>query len=102
MMNYNRIEKIDLKQHNAISAIVFPNPLEGTSINLVLKGYQGKMLSIRLIGLNGNVVQQWKDILTNNSQNGYFLSLNAKPAPGLYVLQLQGNGFSKSVKLIVL
>lgn len=102
LMNYNRKEKIDLKQDNVVSAIVFPNPLEGTSINLVLKGYQGKMLSVRLIGLNGNVVQSWKDILTNNSQTGYFLNLNAKPAAGLYILHLQGNGFSKSLKLIVL
>ena len=113
-LNYYRIKQYDLDgkstasefrslkmfMENVNSAVsVFPNPAKST-INFMLHNFAGKNVVATLINNSGRVVhtETIKDI---QSDVRYTLQTRQQPAPGVYVLQLKGEGLTESIKVIV-
>lgn len=113
-LNYYRIKQYDLDgksttsefrslkmfMENVQSAVsVFPNPAKST-INFMLHDFAGKNVVATLINNSGKVVhtETIKDIQPDVR---YTLQTRQQPAPGMYVLQLKGDGLAESIKVIV-
>ena len=111
--NYYRLSQVDkdakstelgtkavtFKLSNDIAVNVYPNPVE-SEINLSLQNYQGAF-SVALNTVDGQILHQETRKATAG-QSIYQIQLKAKPAPGTYILNIQGEkGLAKSIKVIV-
>lgn len=109
-MNYYRIKQYNVDGSFTVSPVrslkmtgnnlpalkVYPNPSHG-EIGFVLQNYSGR-LTATLSTIGGRMVHQE----TFESAAGiHKLNLRTSPSPGLYVLQVKGEHFSQSVKVVV-
>ena len=77
---------------------VFPNPVRG-NINFTLSSYKGN-LTTTLTDLKGKIVH--KEIISAETNiSSYKLNLKNALAPGMYILQLKGEGLAASSKVVV-
>ncbi len=77
--------------------IVYPNPFLN-SLNVNLAGYNGKTFETYLTNAQGRVIFQ--ENLTAN-ENGISLQVNQVRQPGVYVLNVSGNGVNFIKQVIV-
>jgi hypothetical protein len=112
-MNYYRIRQYDLNGKSSVSDIrsikmfiennsllsVYPNPAKAV-INFSLQNYSGNNVIATLSNSNGRVIHQ-ETIKEMQANTKYTLNIKQQPAPGMYVLQLKGNGLSKTIKVVV-
>jgi hypothetical protein len=111
-MNYYRIKQYDrdgkvsvsdtrslkmILQNYSVS--VYPNPAR-SDINFILQNYPGSEVKATLSNVSGKIIHE-EVIQVNQSSNSYKLNLNRKPASGLYILQLKGEGLSENIKVVV-
>lgn len=86
-----------LDQKSDIS--IYPNPSNGTSINLSLTNFGEQQMFLELIDLQGRVLQkQTLKKIDGDRQEVFF---NKSLSSGIYVLQIKGDGVQASTKLIV-
>jgi hypothetical protein len=111
-MNYYRIKQFDTDGKYSISdtrslkmilekysVTVYPNPAR-SDINFILKNYSGTRITAILSTIGGKMIHE-ETIQVNQSGNTYKLNLARKPASGLYILQLKGEGLSENIKVFV-
>jgi hypothetical protein len=80
--------------------LVYPNPLNTTTINIRLSGIKTDKLSATLSSISGNLITS--EIINTNTGNGeYVMQLNQKPAPGIYTLKISGSQIERNIKLVV-
>ena len=111
-MNYYRIKQVDINGKSVTSDIrslkmfiensmvsVYPNPAKSV-INFMLNSNAGKNVVVTLTNNNGRVVhtETIKDMQPNVK---YTLNTRQQPVPGIYVLQLKGEGVAENIKVIV-
>ncbi len=67
---------------------IFPNPVSGNRLNVMLEGMQGEMMQLQVFDMNGRQLQ----LLTSEMENGPVeIQLPAAPA-GTYFLRVVNNG----------
>ncbi len=111
-INYYRIKQYDFDGKSKESEIkniemqvvkafvqVFPNPTKG-DISFTLNNFKNGSITAMLSDMKGSVVHK-EVIVVNSTINTYKLNLKNKPAPGMYILQLKGNGIEKSIHVLV-
>lgn len=111
-LSYYRIKQYDLNGKAYTSDIkslrmlmenaqvsVYPNPAKSV-INFTLRDYSGKNIVVTLTNNSGRIIHSEiiKDIQANAT---YTLNTKQQPAPGIYVLNLKGDGLSETIKVVV-
>jgi len=91
-----KIVKISNSIVNKIS--LFPNPTSST-FNLVLPGIIAKSVLVSIKSTSGNTISS-NNLFIIPGQNIYPISIK-KLSAGVYIVEVVGNGFSKSIKLII-
>ena len=101
--NYYRVLTTDLQGKQTVSSVVriwfgsvsakpsvYPNPIQGSQINLNTRGLSKGVYALQLIGMDGKIVMQRT---INLSGNGEMLTLEAGKAlsTGMYWLTITGN-----------
>jgi hypothetical protein len=79
---------------------VYPNPSAGQAIQLLLQGYTGESLTVRVADAVGRTVMA-QTIIPNNAQYSEPLALPQGLATGTYVLTLGGNSSLVQKRIIV-
>lgn len=75
---------------------VYPNPVTSSLIKIQVTGFDGDKLNVVLSTLNGKQIAS--EVINTKTGNGeYSFELSKKPAPGLYLLTING----KTIKLLV-
>lgn len=112
-VNYYRLKQYDFDGNFSLSEVrtlqfdgmsaqvitVSPNPSRG-AINFKLNKSMGSNVSALLIDMNGKVVyKETFNQLSANTLNK--LNFKQQPAPGIYILKLQGEGLSENVKVVI-
>ncbi|WP_017257665.1 T9SS type A sorting domain-containing protein [Pedobacter arcticus] len=77
---------------------VYPNPTFA-DINFSLNGYKGATVNASLINTQGQIVH--KESFSSNSTNSYKLNLSTKLSLGVYILKIEGEGFSSAKNVLV-
>ena len=111
--NYYRLKQYDIDggfNFSIIKYLVFsgrlntvvsvsPNPVANT-INFKISGRHAGNVQASLSNANGQVIYQqtFRNVLAGNINQ---LSLQSKPAAGIYILKLQAEGISESIKLVL-
>ena len=111
-INFYRIKQVDIDGKYTISDTrylkmvlqnysvkLYPNPVR-SDINVILQNYPGSQITAILSNVSGKIIHE-EIIQVNQSANSYKLNLKSKPAAGLYILQLKGEGLSESIKVVV-
>jgi hypothetical protein len=111
-LNFYRIKQVDADGKYSISGTrslkmvlqnylvkVYPNPVR-SEINFMLQNYPGHEITATLSNVSGKTLHE-EIIQVDQSATSYQLNLKNKPAPGLYILQLKGEGISESIKVVV-
>lgn len=83
-------------QQSAIEFTVYPNPANNYTL-LNINGIEGN-ISLRILDVNGKVIQSEQFHVTNNTVKQIKTSLFAK---GMYFVQLQNNNTTQIQKLII-
>jgi uncharacterized protein (TIGR02145 family) len=97
--NYG-VRAVNFNLDDVIAISAHPNPVDGNSVTINFAGYKGKTIAISLLNSIGMPVYR-ENINIAAGQSDYILSLNKKPAVGQYILNIQGEGLEKSLKLII-
>lgn len=110
--NYYRIKQYDLNGKSFISDVrslkmfidnslltVYPNPAKAV-INFILQDYTRNNVVATLSNNSGRLIHQ-ENIKEVQANVKYTLNMKQQPAPGIYILQLKGEGLSKTIKVIV-
>ncbi|MEP7107708.1 MAG: T9SS type A sorting domain-containing protein [Ferruginibacter sp.] len=110
--NYYVIKQFDLDGHFSLSEVkftkmpkaksiisVYPNPSR-TAINFSIVNSGASNVEAVLTNVNGSIVHHeiFKTVPANANIK---LNLLKKPAPGVYVLKLNADGLSESVKVVI-
>jgi uncharacterized protein YjdB len=82
-----------------VTISVYPNPVL-SDINIRLANYNGSRIAATLTDLNGRIVYE-EMITTQKGTTLYRLHHAKKPAKGLYILTVKGEGMVSSFKLLV-
>lgn len=112
-MNYYRIKQYDLDGKSTVSEVrslkfdagtnavvtVSPNPTKG-QVNFRLDNTSAKNVSLSLTNVNGKSVYR-RIMKTVDAGTTYKLDLQQQPAPGLYILNIQADGISESIKVVI-
>lgn len=112
-VNYYRLKQFDLDGKFSISDVrslrfgssqnvvvsISPNPVRDV-VNFKLSGRAATNVMAIFSDANGKVIHQQK---FTNLQDGTLnqLNLRQKPMAGMYILKLQGEGMSESIKVVV-
>ena len=109
--NYYRIKQVDTDgsgMESDIRAITmqqvkgvlhaYPNPNKG-EFYINLNGYSG-LLHVRILDMNGKVVYA-TNITANGFSAGYPVRIPQKPAPGTYMVQVEGDGIHLTRNMII-
>jgi beta-glucanase (GH16 family) len=88
------VKTVQVQGKNA-GIIVYPNPVKGNIVQVVLPTNAVQALKVQLLNITGKLVYSGKLLPTANTLQ---LSLSAKPAAGVYMLSVEGYS---PVKLIV-
>lgn len=111
-LNYYRLEYTETGEKTLYSDIktvrfdyagsfrIAPNPVTGNTLRVELdKGVQGRMMTLRLLTITGQVVQQ-QDV--SSGSRTVQMDLNRAISSGTYILQLvEGNQHIRSRKIIL-
>ncbi|WP_158638305.1 T9SS type A sorting domain-containing protein [Panacibacter ginsenosidivorans] len=110
--NYYRIKQYDLNGKSFISDVrsikmfvdnslltVYPNPAKAV-INFILRDYTGNNIVATLTNNSGRIIHQ-ENIKAVQANVKYALNMKQQPAPGIYILQLKGEGLSESIRVVV-
>jgi hypothetical protein len=111
-INYYVIKQYDVDGHAYQSEVkilrmpdiksfisVSPNPSH-SEINFSIANRAASNVEATVISMNGNIIH--REIINNVQPNSINkLNMKQQPAPGLYVLKLNGEGLSESVKVII-
>jgi len=92
------VKDISVSLKQLISAVVSPNPVVN-DINLSIKNYTG-LVNVVLASANGKVVLK-QAVNVNSGIANYTIKIPSKPAAGMYILQLTGDDFKKSISVII-
>ncbi|MGF6929320.1 uncharacterized protein YjdB [Chitinophaga sp. W2I13] len=84
---------------NGITVSAYPNPVQ-SDINIRLTNYNGSRIAATLTDMAGRVIHH-EVIITQKGTTLYRLHNAKKPAKGLYILTLKGEGLVSSFKLLV-
>ncbi|NLJ19808.1 MAG: T9SS type A sorting domain-containing protein [Bacteroidales bacterium] len=76
---------------------VFPNPLEGNSLNIRIKNNDAKLLQAQLFHLNGQCVVSQK----LNPENGMAIFEVGKLPAGTYLLKIRNKETSETINLLI-
>lgn len=112
-INYYRIKQYDLDSKSLISEVrsvkmftdinsllsAYPNPAKSV-INFSVQSYSGNNVVATLTNSNGKVIHQ-ETIKEIQADAKYKLNVRQQPAPGIYLLQLKGEGLSETIKVVV-
>ncbi len=80
-----------VEEYTAVDFVVYPNPFKDQIILDFPK--EGNLTNVRLISIEGKVVQQFKD-------NDFSLDVNTSVGNGVYMLSFTWNGMPQSLLLI--
>lgn len=112
-MNYYRIKQYDLNGKSFISDVrsirmlienngllsVYPNPARSV-INFSLRDFSGSNVVATLTNNSGKIIHQ--ETIRNFQANAkYTLNIKQQPAPGIYILQIKGEGLAEAIKVVV-
>ncbi|TZF82086.1 T9SS type A sorting domain-containing protein [Pedobacter sp. BS3] len=89
------VKAVDFGIAVAVTATVYPNPAV-QDIRVKLSRYTGSALAVNLIDISGKVIYRQA---VNSGVIDF--AVNYQPAPGLYLLQLTGEGLNQQLKLLV-
>jgi hypothetical protein len=78
---------------------VYPNPAKAV-INFILQDYTGNNVVVTLTNNSGRLIHM-ENIKEVQANVKYTLNMKQQPAPGIYILQLKGEGLSESMRVIV-
>ncbi len=95
------IRQVSFKISAAVSAVVFPNPVAGNTINVKLNNYTGKTVTFTMIDILGKTFYR-KRFETKENTGIYDLELGFKPAAASYILHIKGEALDERVKVLVL
>ncbi|CAN5174593.1 hypothetical protein BH11BAC6_BH11BAC6_08210 [soil metagenome] len=112
-INYYHIKQYDINGKTTVSDVrsikmfvennsllsVYPNPSKG-AINFRVQDYSGNNVTATLTNSNGKIIhsETIKEIQANAT---YTLNVKQQPAPGIYILQLKGEGLQQTIKVVV-
>lgn len=83
--------------NHSVQAFIAPNPVQG-NIRFTLRGFKGAGITARLTNMAGTIIYTQQLAVTDN---GSYALACAKPAAGLYILQLIAPQFRQNLKVIV-
>lgn len=83
--------------NHSVQAFIAPNPVHG-NIRFTLRGFKGAGITARLTNMAGTIIYTQQLAVTDN---GSYTLACAKPAAGLYILQLLAPQFRQNLKVIV-
>lgn len=83
----------------SIAVSVYPNPAQ-QDIYVRLTGYNGNRVVATLVDLNGRLVHQ-EVIATQKGTTNYRLHTTKKPAQGVYILTVRGEGLEGHSKVLI-
>ncbi len=81
------------------SLMVYPNPFNDF-VYISTKGYRSSKMFISLYNILGEEVLQTEKSLVYGENNDIYLDLNKALLPGFYVMKINMEGFSQTIKLI--
>jgi hypothetical protein len=93
-ITYSIIRSVDMTQR--LSLNVYPNPTV-SNIQFVLKGYYGSSFNVTLSDISGKIC----DKETFTVIDGEYYALQVKPAAGVYIIKVSGQGLDLKTKVIV-
>ena len=109
--NYYRIKQYDVDGSFKISEIrsvkmtlqnalvnVYPNPSHG-DVNFSIQNYTGASLKAVLMNASGKMVH--REAIAVSTSGSYKLHLTSKLSAGIYMLKLEGDGLSETVRVVV-
>jgi hypothetical protein len=109
--NYYRLLQVDKDGNTNVSEIrlvhielnvplvnVFPNPSHG-DISFTLENYQGSSIQVQFSDINGKLLFNQKMPVQTKSK--YKISLQQKPAAGIYNLVIKGDNLNQSTRMII-
>jgi hypothetical protein len=91
---YSHIEAVNLSAKKTVD--VYPNPSRNNSINLVLSSALQGELSIKLYDMNGKLHLNQKQIINSST-----LTISHQLPAGIYMLDVNANGFSEKKKIVI-
>jgi hypothetical protein len=91
---YSIIRSVDMSQKLTLN--VYPNPTNST-VGFVLKGYYGNSFNVGLYDVSGKAC----DKETFTVVDGAYYALQVKPAAGVYIIKVSGQGLSVNSKVII-
>lgn len=110
--NYYRLKQLDkdnkisssetrLVKMNIIkpAVSVSPNPVSDGNIFIRLENYAGNTVHVQLSSVTGKIL--FNKNIAVEAKGIYKLSLDAKPAAGVYTLNVKGEGLNEMVKLVI-
>ncbi|MFD1629871.1 FISUMP domain-containing protein [Pseudopedobacter beijingensis] len=97
--NYG-IRSVSFNLNNTVMFLAYPNPVQDSEITIKLAGYKGKAITLSLVNIMGLTIYK-ENILVAPEKTDYVLNLTKKPVAGQYILNVQGDGLNKSLKLMV-
>jgi hypothetical protein len=98
--HYSRVVTLTPVQPIAQLLEVYPNPSSGQVMQLLLQGYNGKLLSLRVVDALGRTVMT-QSLAPTNAQYLAPLALPQGLATGTYVLTLAGNSNPVQKRIVV-
>lgn len=79
-----------------VQAFIYPNPLDGDLLNIDFG--REKNCSFKMISTQGHIIRE--RLLSRNSQDVPYEASLANTVPGLYIIELSGNGGLERLRLI--
>ena len=99
-VNNYEIKTVNFDFNDEVRLSVSPNPVTGNHINLRLEGYQQQQVQVSLVNILGVAIYK-ENIKLSEGQIDCTLDLDKKPLAGQYILNIQGKGLNKSLKVMV-
>lgn len=96
---YFEVKSLKFDDHTNATLTVSPNPTRGV-INFKLDNVSANNASVSMSNSNGKVI--YRDVIKAiDAGKLYRLNLAQKPAPGMYILNIQAEGVMESIKVII-
>ncbi|MBC7886297.1 MAG: T9SS type A sorting domain-containing protein [Ferruginibacter sp.] len=93
------VKTVSFNLNVAPSVKVYPNPSKA-GLGILLNNYEGKNITVNITDMQGKSVHP--QVVSTTGGNGYYkIDVNRKLSPGLYILHINGQAISESLKLII-
>ncbi|GAB3195427.1 hypothetical protein ABID22_004029 [Pontibacter aydingkolensis] len=94
---YSPLRGVSLKRSNTVELHLYPNPVKGAQVNLLVKGLtQGEEAVLQLTDPAGKLVMSQPI-----TQSQLVLQVESL-SPGVYLVRVSGGHFSQTIKMVVL